>query len=187
MLLDALALHYLQQPFDSGGAHAMAGAVQKELLEQLVAEDPVMNQPPPKSAGRETYGQEAVARVLAAAAELGVLRSQDVLRTLADLTAEGVCANVRTFCGTDPASVRLVATGGGAHNAAIMASLQARFGSVETAETACPGIPGDAKEAVAFAFFGLQTLRRQRVRLLAQITGADVGEEGAVLGKICFA
>jgi anhydro-N-acetylmuramic acid kinase len=70
-------------------------------------------------------------------------------------------------------------SGGGAHNLATLDGLRAQLpGAVET--SAAYGIDPDAKEAIAFALLGYETLR-ERPAGLAQITGARAGR---VLGAI---
>jgi anhydro-N-acetylmuramic acid kinase len=45
------------------------------------------------------------------------------------------------------------------------------------------GLPGDAKEAFAFAVLGYETLRRRP----ANVPGATGAKRAVVLGKVCYA
>jgi len=45
------------------------------------------------------------------------------------------------------------------------------------------GVPGDAKEAFAFALLGWETLNRRA----ANVPGATGARKAVVLGKVCYA
>ena len=64
MVIDALAREYSKGKLncDRGGRIAESGQVNGKLLDELLA-DPYYRRKPPKSAGREQYGAEFVARL----------------------------------------------------------------------------------------------------------------------------
>ena len=72
MVIDALVrrLGRDQKGFDSGGGLASSGKPIASLLATLLA-DPYFRRPPPKSAGREQFGEAFVKRMLAAAGPSG--------------------------------------------------------------------------------------------------------------------
>ena len=78
-----------------------------------------------------------------------------------------------------PAAARTIVSGGGAHNLTVLDGLRAALpGAVENC--GAYGVDPDAKEAVAFALLGYETLR-ERPAGLPRVTGA----RGArVLGAI---
>lgn len=158
--------------FDRDGALARAGTVDETLLATMLA-DPYFARRPPKSTGREAFGAPFVARHRAA---LDALPFADAACTLTELTVRTVGAAIVAYA---PATARTVVSGGGAHNRAILAGLRAALpGAVET--SAAHGIDPDAKEAIAFALLGYETLR-ERPAGLPHVTGA----RGArVLGSI---
>ena len=75
----------------------------------------------------------------------------------------------------------LVVSGGGVHNAQIMARLAAFLPGVRIQLSSDYGIDPDAKEAIAFALFAYETWRG-RPGNLPSATGA---KRPVVLGKIC--
>ena len=88
--------------------------------------------------------------------------------TLTELTAVSVAdAIAKTRFG----GARVIAAGGGAHNRTLLARIAARLeaGCVETSDSM--GMPVDAKEAVAFAVLGYETLRERAANAPAA-TGA---------------
>lgn len=150
-------------PFDRDGALAMRGRIDENLLRTMLA-DSYFAQSPPKTSGRERFGSQ----FLRAHPKLDALGVQDALATLAELTAASIAAAI-IASGLD--RPRVIVSGGGASNPALLARLQARLpeGLVERSDAM--GISADAKEAVAFAVLGYETLR-ERTANLPRATGA---------------
>ena len=170
MVMDALAG---SQKFDRGGRIAAQGKVNRALLDRLLA-DPYYTRKPPKSAGREQYGAEFVARLRQSGLPL-----PDLMATATALTAATIAMGVTRFA---PGCEELIVSGGGAHNPRIMAGLAAFLPNVSIATTADFGIDVDAKEAVAFAILANETWRRKPSNLPAA-TGA---RRPVILGKISY-
>jgi anhydro-N-acetylmuramic acid kinase len=149
--------------FDRDGVLARAGTVDEALLANMLG-DPYFARLPPKSTGREAFGAPFVARHRDA---LDRLPLADAVRTLTELTIRSVAVAIDGFV---PATARTIVSGGGAHNAAILDGLRAALpGAVES--SAAHGIDPDAKEAIAFALLGYETLR-ERPAGLPHVTGA---------------
>jgi anhydro-N-acetylmuramic acid kinase len=158
--------------FDRAGAFAHDGVADEALLTEWLA-DPYFTRQPPKSTGRERFGAPFVARYRGA---LDALSLPDAVRTLTELTIRTVAAAVRAHA---PGAARTIVSGGGAHNLTILAGLRALLpGAVET--SASYGVDPDAKEAIAFALLGYETLR-ERPAGLPHVTGARAPR---VLGAI---
>lgn len=158
--------------FDRAGAFARAGTADETLLAAWLG-DPYFVRQPPKTTGRERFGAPFVALHRAA---LDALPFADAVRTLTELTIRTVAAAIRAHA---PAAARTIVSGGGAHNLTILDGLRSALpGAVET--SGAYGVDPDAKEAVAFALLGYETLR-ERPAGLPHVTGA----RGArVLGAI---
>ncbi|HZJ71542.1 MAG TPA: anhydro-N-acetylmuramic acid kinase, partial [Planctomycetota bacterium] len=73
--------------FDEGGALALVGRVDTAWLEALVEGDDFLRQAPPRSTGRERYGESWLARH---AARIDALRAPDLAATLAAYTVDAV-------------------------------------------------------------------------------------------------
>lgn len=160
------------QTFDRDGALARAGIADETLLAEWLR-DPYFARVPPKSTGREYFGAPFVARYRAV---LDALPLEDAVRTLTELTIRSVAHAIRAHA---PAAQRTIVSGGGVHNRMLLDGLRGAVpGVVET--SAAHGIDPDAKEAIAFALLGYETLR-ERPAGLPHVTGA----RGArVLGAI---
>ncbi|MBI5108266.1 MAG: anhydro-N-acetylmuramic acid kinase [Rhodocyclales bacterium] len=171
MLLDAWAEKHLGQRYDKGGQWANGGTPIARLLNVLLA-DPYFFAQPPKSCGRDEFNLDWVDRHLVAKDG-----AQDVQASLLELTAVTVTDAISRWCGT-PQTV--LVCGGGVHNIALIARLQAILGECRVVDTESVGQPADWVEAVAFAWLAWQNLRGQAGNL-AEVTGA-VGPR--VLGAI---
>ena len=183
-LLDGAARRLLGRPHDGGGAAAARGRTSRALLAELL-DEPYFDRPPPKSTGRELFGEALVTRVLKRAAELG-LRAEDVLATLVELSAVSVAQALARWSADWPAVVHV--SGGGARNAALMRALE-RALAAETPHDRQPpvlrsvdevGLPSEAKEAVCFAILGHEAVHGRPNNLPAS-TGA---RQPVVLGAI---
>src|SRR6202011_437356 len=71
MVIDAIVgmLNHGEASFDRNGQWASQGQVSAKLLEELMAH-PFLRQQPPKTTGREEFGEPFVRRVLASARKL---------------------------------------------------------------------------------------------------------------------
>ena len=153
MVMDALAqaatggrLH-----FDRGGRIAARGRLDRKLLDELLR-DPYYRRRHPKSAGREQYGKEFVARLLGSGKPV-----EDLLATATALTAATIAIGINRSVAAPAANIDLIASGGGVHNAQLMAQLAALLPGVTLATSRDFGIDPDAKEAIAFALLAYAT------------------------------
>ena len=106
------------------------------------------------------------------------LAPSDACATLAALTVEAIARDVARF---GPPSARVIVSGGGVHNRALLRMLAERLGpAYEVLRSDALGIDPDAKEALAFAVLGYEALRG-RPAGLPGVTGA---RHASVLGAI---
>jgi len=174
VLIDTVARRRgLPEGMDRDGAIATTGTVDVTVLAALMA-DPYYDLSAPKSADAGQF-------VLLLGSHED-LPTEDLLATVTEVTARTVGAAVaENLQGAEGAEV-LVA-GGGVHNL----TLRERLARVLGEFTVRPldevsAISADAKEAVAFALMGLETLAR-RPSSVPSATGAS---GPAILGKIAY-
>jgi anhydro-N-acetylmuramic acid kinase len=129
---------------DIDGSHALRGTPDRGILHTLL-QNPFFAAPPPKSLDREHFS--------AALQAVAGLSTEDGAATLAAFTAEAIA---RTGLPAPPK--RVLVTGGGRRNPAIMQTLQAAFG-VPVAPVEAAGWDGDALEAQCFGFLAARVLR----------------------------
>ena len=179
MLLDRAAevLTHGKLRCDMDGKLAFAGTVQEQFLQKWMAEEPYFTRKPPKSTGRELFG---VQRCDVYLKEMAGCAKEDILATLTAFTARSTAEAYKHFLPALPHEVLLC--GGGARNPAIAAMLQKELPASRIGKTEDAGLPGDSKEAVAFAVLGYETMNRRPGNLPAA-TGA---RGPVVLGSITY-
>lgn len=161
---------------DRDGTLAAQGRVDAALLAELMAE-PYLKQPPPKTTGRERFGAQFGAAVWERAAAAS-LTPCDIVATLTAFTARAIAQAYRDFLPRLPDEV--IVSGGGAANPALMAMLRGELPAARVVTSDGLGLPGDAKEAVAFAVLAHETWHGRPGNLPAA-TGA---QRAVVLGSI---
>ncbi|HXM37994.1 MAG TPA: anhydro-N-acetylmuramic acid kinase [Gemmatimonadales bacterium] len=152
--------------FDRDGERARRGRPVAKLLEELLA-DPYFAQAPPKSTGRERFGIEYAEKLLVRVRSAGG-SDNDAVATATALTAETIA---RAVANPPSGGGEIVMSGGGARNPALIERLAARVQPQPLVLFDELFFDGEAKEAVAFAFLGYQTLLG-RPGNLAAATGA---------------
>lgn len=150
-LIDAAVATFTDgaERFDADGRRAREGAVDDELLEELLRHD-YYGIAPPKTTGKETFGSAYLADTLAKFPDLAV---DDVVATLTEHVAV-VVASAAEQQGVS----RVIASGGGINNTTLVDRIVDRLGPVEYLTTAALGVPPDAKEAYMVALIGFLTL-----------------------------
>jgi len=167
--------------YDADARFALGGRTIQELLLRLMRE-PYLRQKPPKSAGREQFG-EPYARGLLSWGHQHHAGPADVVRTATVFTALSIADAFRRFILPRTKVDELIITGGGAKNPLIVAQLAASLPGTEIVPPARFGVPPEAKEAFGFAVLAYETYRG-RPNNLPSATGA---RHPVVLGKIVHA
>jgi anhydro-N-acetylmuramic acid kinase len=183
MLIDALVSHFTcgRRLFDENAHFALQGRSIPALLNELLR-DPYLKLAPPKSTGREYYGQAYVKKVLAMGRRHRA-KPNDLIRAATILTARSVVDALNRFVLPKTKIHQLIVSGGGAYNPLILAELSAALPGIEVLPSSRLAIPEDAKEAFAFALLAYESFY-QRPANLPSATGA---RGPAILGKISYA
>ncbi|MBI3662778.1 MAG: anhydro-N-acetylmuramic acid kinase [Acidobacteria bacterium] len=182
MLMDALVREFSggKQTFDRGALIAQRGLLLPALLRELL-DDPYFRRRPPKSAGREQYGEPCAQRVLAWGRQ-NKARPEDLIHTATMLSAISVVDALHRFVLKRIAVHDLIISGGGAHNPLIRSQLESGLPGIRIVPSAALGVSEDAKEAFAFAILAYETWRGRA----ANLPGATGARHPAILGKISF-
>lgn len=162
------------QRFDSAGRMALSGKADEDLVDELLA-DPWYELPPPKSTGRERYGEGFAKRFLACG-----LSPADALATAARLTVRSILIGIERMVRPAMPVDELLVSGGGWRNPAIIGPLRDGLAETEVRPTYDLGVCTDAKEAIAFAVLAYESYHG-RPGNLPSATGAD---RAVVLGNV---
>lgn len=138
-----------RETFDADGRRAARGQVHGPLLERLLGEGYYALEPP-KTTGKELFHLPHLQGALDA---VGDVDPDDLLATLAELTARTVAAAVHGFGATE-----VIAAGGGTANPTLMGRLEEALGATRLGRISELGIPADAKESYAFGVLGFLTV-----------------------------
>ncbi|MBE9177451.1 anhydro-N-acetylmuramic acid kinase [Oculatella sp. LEGE 06141] len=180
-LLD-LAVSRLSQgelTYDRDGAWAATGSPCHALVQQWLQHD-FFRQSPPKSTGRELFGEAYLQNCLHDAERFN-LNAADILATLTELTAASIAHSYRSFLPQRPDQVLLA--GGGSRNRYLRQRLQVLLAPIPVYTTDEMGLNADFKEAIAFAV--LAYWRHHHIPgNLPEVTGA---EQAVLLGEIHLA
>ncbi|MEE9274273.1 MAG: anhydro-N-acetylmuramic acid kinase, partial [bacterium] len=180
MAIDALArrLSGGAESFDRDGALAARGEIDEAALARLL-EHPFLSSPPPKSTGRESFGEAFLDSALALMDAPGA-RGEDQLATLTAFSAECVIRAVRDHFPRDAPPAEIVVGGGGVRNRTLMRLLEEGLSPVPLVSSGDRGLPPDAVEAVSFALLAWATLRG----VAANVPAATGASRKVVLGHI---
>ncbi|MDF1799247.1 MAG: anhydro-N-acetylmuramic acid kinase [Planctomycetota bacterium] len=200
-LLDGLARRLLGRERDEDGAVALGGSEDLELLASWEREPghgggaslaEFVATAPPRSTGRDTYGEPWVARLIEragghlgehlgeASAGPSARRSEaDLFATGCGLVAHCVAASLELPELAPHRPDELLLAGGGVHNPALVAALARHLPDIRVASSATRGLDPDAREALCFGLFAAVHLLELPLGL--GVTGA---KRPALLGKL---
>jgi anhydro-N-acetylmuramic acid kinase len=176
MLMDALARRATSNQLrcDLNGELSSRGAVLPAVLEELLRH-PFLALPPPKSGGRENFGEEVVNPLWERHAD----RPFDLIATVLQFSVETIAVSLeRWILPTRPLEAGYV-SGGGSRNPALMRRLTDRLAPTPVRTLDALGFPEGAKEAACFALLASETLA-DRPSNVPSATGAS---HPAILGK----
>ncbi len=185
MVIDWLAQKLFDKPFDRNGALAARGTLIESVLKDALRH-PYFKQRPPKTAGREQFGQtyasEFLRKCLAQSKD-----AHDALATATALTAETIARSYARDVQDrmKGRAVDFIVSGGGARNRRLMKMLAERLqpqGCVLRDSDAF-GLPAEAKEAAAFALLAWCTWHR----LPGNVPSATGAQRAAILGQVTCA
>jgi anhydro-N-acetylmuramic acid kinase len=185
MVIDACMRRLYERAYDREGVVARSGTVLREVVENILAEKYFLA-PPPKSCGREQFGEAFVSRFIALCLNSGG-RDEDVVATATALTAGSIVDAYKRFVSghvgqSAPLPVEFVFSGGGAKNGTLIRMLEAGLEplGVKVRMMEELGVPSQAKEAVAFALMAWLSWWG----LPGNIPAATGAQRAMVLGKI---
>ena len=165
MIMDGLMLAFSdgRNAYDQNGVLAASGTVCPALLEKLMLH-PFMQRKPPKSTGREEFGEDIVNLILG----WPDISDADRMATACQYTTDSIVNSVN-FMPIEPA--KWLICGGGVRNEHLMDLLTKQLAPASVTTTDAEDIPPQAVEALSFAVLARQTLMGE-TNTLCEVTGA---------------
>jgi anhydro-N-acetylmuramic acid kinase len=185
MVMDAIVSRLTdgKAGYDEDGKLAAAGRVSETLVRESM-KHPFLRKAPPKTTGREEFGEPFVNDFLERAKRLKVA-GRDLVATATAFTAETVADAYRRFAfprlkKSDLPKLQIILGGGGGKNPTLKKMLRERIGVGELLTVEDFGIDNEAKEALAFAVMAYETMLGRP----SNVPSATGAKRAVVLGKI---
>ena len=190
MVIDGCMKRLYEREFDRNGVVARSGRVLDDVIAEVLGQ-PYFSALPPKSCGREQFGDAFVSRFISMCRKAGGRedRDEDVIATATALTAASLLDAYRKFVWSHlgqnaplVTKIEYVVAGGGANNSTLMRMLREGLEplGVKVRLMEELGIPAQAKEGVAFALMAWLTW----FGLPGNVPAATGAVRPVVLGKV---
>ena len=166
MIIDAVVKRYNGETHDVDGAIARRGEVNQALLDELL-NHPYYREKPPKTTGREVFGEHYTEQIAQRAKELGVTH-EDLVATITQLTIQTIINAYDNYLLPFDA---VYLSGGGARNPVIVERLRAGL-DVPVLDYSTLGFSSEAKESVLMALLANEYVMGTPSNL-PSATGAD--------------
>lgn len=175
-LMNQYMQQHFNQAFDDKGRFASSGEAHPKLLEALL-DHTFFASPMPKTTGPELFNLAYLSTAQTTSATQK-LTHEDVMATLAVFTAKSIAHAIESIQANNTLK-KILVSGGGIHNANLMALLTKMLPVYSIGSLDELGIAADAKEAVLFALLANETIAGS-----AQHMVGGIGSPSVCLGKI---
>ena len=173
------AVHVLyQKPFDEDGKMARSGDIIQNMLDELM-EHLYLKQVPPKSTGREIFGDAFTDAYLA---KYKSEKKEDIIATLTHFTSQSIIKAYQDFICNNHHLDEIIFSGGGAKNKYLLELIKKGLPNIEIKKLEDDYFDSQIKEALAFLILGNETLNHNPSNML-KATGA---KQKAILGQINY-
>ncbi|MDU1313557.1 anhydro-N-acetylmuramic acid kinase AnmK [Clostridium septicum] len=176
MIIDDVCQRLFGASYDEDGKFASKGMVNNTMLIDLMNHPYILSKPP-KSTGREEFGQKYVDEILE---KYKMLKSEDILATVTMFTAKSISENYKKFILSKVNLKKIVIGGGGAHNKTLLKYIKEELPNIKIVTQDELGFSSDAKEAIAFVILGNETLNES----FSNVPSATGATNKVILGNI---
>ncbi|MFA6243329.1 MAG: anhydro-N-acetylmuramic acid kinase, partial [Candidatus Hydrogenedentales bacterium] len=162
---------------DEHGATAAHGQAIESLFLELT-DHPYFKKTPPKSTGREEFSvEEFMPQGFESRKDWS---PEDIVATVTKAVAFSITDAIQRFVLPLHSPEQIVVSGGGVHNRTLRKHLRDALPAIPLRTSDELGLPGDTREAIAFAILGNETI----MNVPANVPSATGASHPTVLGKI---
>ncbi|WP_163254889.1 anhydro-N-acetylmuramic acid kinase AnmK [Bacillus tropicus] len=180
MIIDEVCQRLFQLPYDQNGEIAEQGEVVDEILTYCM-NHPFLKMNPPKSTGREQFGEEFVSELLKRYEKHS---KENILTTVTMFTANSIVHHYKKFILPYYEIDEVILGGGGSYNSTLVEMI--RYGLKDEKCTIFIqediGYSSEAKEAIAFAILANETYHRNP----SNVPSATGAKKSVVLGNVTY-
>lgn len=178
MMIDYAVQKLFGINYDKDGKLASKGKLIPELFDEVLSQE-YFRQSPPKSTGRELFGNQYAETILEKYKDYD---SNDIIATLSHITAFSIADSYHRFIAPQYSIDEVIVSGGGAYNKTLMKLLQKYLHSDQVFTLEEYGYSSDYKEALAFLILGSETLHFTP----SNIKNATGATEYTILGQVSY-
>lgn len=176
MIIDDICQRLFNKKYDDRGRIAGSGKVNVTMLKELLNHSFIM-EAPPKSTGREEFGGQFTDKILCSYYHL---KKEDILATVTAFTARSITENYKKFVLPKVRVEEVILGGGGAYNDFLVDEIRKGLNNIRVLTQEELGFSSDAKEAIAFAVLGNETLNNN----FSNVPTATGAKGRVILGNI---